>query len=112
VGVWLNVQSPSDLRKLKAGSGGNEASFDLSMLRDTVVYFLGLTLTYALAGLLNISTSRINGAFLALAAGYVGIATIRVGRRRRQPVAVFIGSVLLFAPAIGLEIAMLFGPRH
>ena len=108
----MNVQSPSDLGKLRARSGGNEAGFALAWMRDTVIFFLGLALTYALAKDLNISTSRIDGAFLALAACYVGIATIGDRRRRHQPVAVFIGSVLLFAPAIGLEIASLFGRWH
>jgi len=90
----------------------NEAGFDLSWVRDTVLYFLGLALAYALAKVLNISTLRIDCAFLALAACYVGIAMIGVGRRRRHPVAVFVGSVMLFAPAIGLEIAVLLGRWH
>ena len=107
----MNVQTPSDLRSIRARSVG-ETKIGWEWLIHFALFVLMSALIYALSRALNVPEMRINGALLAVFACFLGITLIEAGRRKQRPDVVFAGSVLLFTPAIGLEIVMLFSRGH
>ncbi|HET9343603.1 MAG TPA: hypothetical protein VFO25_11890 [Candidatus Eremiobacteraceae bacterium] len=108
----MNIQTPSDLRAIRARSAVGEAKFRLKYLIHLAIYVLYSVLAYVLSRALNVPESRVVGALFALLVCFAGIEMIEDGRRKGRPKLVFLGSLLLFAPAIGFEIAPFFSRWH